>query len=185
VKAIAYALVLSIAASGLMIAPVSGAPASAIEPVPGDVEWPDNDVAVPYVEASSAAEAQAVLASASTARVTYGPCVLYPSTVYLRQSSGYNDVGSKPYTLCSQPVQSIQHKTQLATRRLLLWWTVRSTDIGGNFGVASYTQRNVGFTCQSTSSKVWKSSTTGTIVSGGRTYYATVFSPSKSVGCGT
>lgn len=147
-----------------------------------------------YVEASSPAQADAILSAleakpssdvlaAATAGVTYGPCVLYPSTVYLRASSNYGAVGSKPYTQCSVPVNSIRHSTDLRYKSFI-WWRLATTKTGGNSGVASYTQKNVEYYCVSKESTGWSGTTLGTMVYLGRTYYARVYQPVKTLACG-
>ncbi|MYM20987.1 hypothetical protein GSY69_13730 [Brevibacterium sp. 5221] len=141
-----------------------------------------------YVEADSPEEAQKIEkkldsgVSPQAAGVKYGPCTLTQSSVYVRKST--KGVGSKPVTKCTKKVTSIHHKTQLATRTALLWWKVRSTDTGGNKGAASYTQKNVSHPCKGSKKKVWRASTTGTIVSGGKTYYAVATSGAKKLACG-
>lgn len=143
---------------------------------------------VRYLEAASPADAlqkQEKLdsgVSTQAAGVKYGPCTLTQSHVYVRAST--HGVGSKPVTKCSKKVTSIHHKTQLATRMAGLWWKVRSTDSGSNRGAASYTQKNVSHPCKGSKKKVWRASTTGTIVSGGKTYYAVAMSASKKLSCG-
>lgn len=141
-----------------------------------------------YVEADSPAEAQEIQkkldsgVSPQAAGVKYGPCTLKQSNVYIRKST--KGVGAKPVTKCTEKVTSVHHKTQLATRTALLWWKVRSTDTGNNKGEASYTQKNASYTCKSSKNKVWRASTTGTVVSGGHTYYAVDTSGAKKLACG-
>lgn len=141
-----------------------------------------------YVEADSPEEAQKIEekleagVSLRAAGAKYGPCTLTQSNVYLRKST--KGVGAKPVTKCTKKVTSIHHKTQLATRVAFFWWKVRSTNSGGNHGAASYTQKNVSKSCKGTKNKVWQASTTGTIVSGGKTYYAVANSGARKLGCG-
>ena len=113
----------------------------------------------------------------------FGPCVLYPSVVYLRASSNYGAVGTKPYTQCSVLVSSIRHSTDLRYTSFI-WWRLATTKTGGNSGVASYTQRNVEYYCVSKESTGWSGTTLGTIVYGGRTYDARVYQPVKTLACG-
>lgn len=100
----------------------------------------------PYIEASSAEDAeqkfQALEDGGAAARATsvkYGPCTLYPSVMYLRASSKYGAVGSKPYTKCTVPVSSIRHAADLRYKSFIWWKKAGPTTTGGNSGVASYT----------------------------------------------
>ncbi len=114
----------------------------------------------------------------------YGPCVLYPSVVYLRKSSSYRDVGTKPYTKCDVAVTSIRHSTDLRYKSFIWWKKAGDTTTGGNSAASSYTQRNVGYRCVSDESTGWSGTTAGTIVYAGKTYYARVYQPVKTLDCG-
>lgn len=150
----------------------------------------------PYVEASSPAEAMKILnalqspqtaspsAKAAAGEVKYGPCVLYPTVIYLRTSGGGNTLGAKPYTKCSVPVTSIHHDTQLRYQWLWFWWRKADSYSGGNTGEANYTQRKVEWTCQGKDSTTWAGSTLGTIVYKGETYYALVYQTPVTKDCG-
>lgn len=142
------------------------------------------------VSADSPADAEKKLAAleaggptALAAAVSYGPCTLYPSVMYLRKSSNYSNVGTKPYTRCEVPVSSIRHSTDLRYKSFI-WWRKATTKTGGNSGVASYTQKNVEYRCVSSESTGWSGTTAGTIVYGGRTYYARVYQAVKTLDCG-
>lgn len=143
----------------------------------------------PYVQASSPEDALEKLTAlessgrASVANVRYGPCTLYPSVMYLRASSNYGAVGSKPYTRCTVAVSSIKHKTDVRYKSFI-WWRLATSKSGGNYGTASYTQKNVEYYCKSRESTAWSGTTLGTIVYGGRTYYARVYQPVKTLNCG-
>lgn len=141
--------------------------------------------------ADSPAEAEQVLDALETgdssmgvsaASVQYGPCVLYPSVIYLRKSTDYTAVGFKPYTTCSVPVTSIHHDSDLRYK-WYLWWRKAGTWSGGNRYVASYTQKNIAYTCKGTNSTTWGGTTLGTIVYGGKTYYARVYPPQNKLAC--
>lgn len=151
-----------------------------------------DDVALPspYIQATSPADAEkkfaAIEAGGNTARATsiqYGPCTLYPSVMYLRKSSNYRNVGTKPYTKCEVPVSSSNHSTDLRYKSFI-WWRKATTKSGGNTGVASYTQRNVEYRCVSNESTGWSGTTAGTISYGGKKYYARVYQPVKTLACG-
>lgn len=115
--------------------------------------------------------------------VRYGPCTLYPSNVYLRKSSGYAAVGFKPATKCTVPVTSIHHDSDIRYKWYLWWRKAGATHSGGNRGAASYTQRNVEYYCTGTTKTTFSGTTLGTIVYGGRTYYARVYMPVASLNC--
>lgn len=144
-----------------------------------------------YIAADSPADARAKFAAldaggarARAASVEFGPCTLYPSVMYLRKSTGYRGVGTKPYTKCDYAVASIHHDTDLRYKSFIWWRKAKSKD-GGNRGVASYTQKNIEYTCVSSESTAWTGTTAGTIVTNaGRTYYARVYQPVKTLDCG-
>jgi hypothetical protein len=145
----------------------------------------------PYVLANSPEEAVKKLSSlesrkksiqATVDSVDFGPCVLSPSNVYLRKSSNYGAVGTKPVTTCSQPVTSISHTTELVYNWYLLK-EIATTISGGNNGASSYTQKNVEYTCVGDTSTTWSATTLGTIVFGGRTYYSRVYTNENELKC--
>ena len=65
-----------------------------------------------------------------------------------------------------------------------IWWRLKGTKTAGNQGQASLQQKNVGFTCVSDERTGWGSTTLGTIVYGGHTYYARVYPDRVSLACG-
>ncbi|MFV0463015.1 MAG: hypothetical protein ACK5MP_07485 [Nostocoides sp.] len=151
-----------------------------------------------YVEASSPEEADAILtqlefsasssstdtlATAAALSVRFGPCTLYPADIHLRASSNYGAVGVKPYTKCTVPVSSIKHSTDLRYKSFI-WWRLATTKTGGNYGVASHTQKNAEYFCKSKEKTCWSGTTLGTIVYGGRTYYARAYQTAVSLSCG-
>lgn len=144
-----------------------------------------------YVQADSPAEANKILnrleapgsaKAMATLGVRFGPCVLYPTKVYLRTSGNKKVVGSKPYTKCSVRVSSIRHSTDLRHKKLL-WWKKAGTDKGGNTWEKTYTQKNVGYGCKGKSSTTWAGTTLGTIRYNGRTYYARVYQAARKLPC--
>ncbi len=173
-------------------------PAQAIEPdtLPDEVISARDSVPSQYVEASSPEEADMLLtqlessggsmsaSAAVAASVRYGPCVLNPSVMYLRESSNYEAVGTKPYTTCTVPVTSIRHSTDLRYKSFIWWKKAGSTHTGGNSGVASYTQKSVEYYCKSSEKTGWSGTTAGTIVYAGRTYYARVYQTATTLSCG-
>lgn len=198
--ATAVVLALTIAAAPATAATVTSdraLPAGAAPAVEVGTEKPGGEVVggpvapSPYIEAESEADAAAKFAaldaggvSALAASVTFGPCTLYPSVMYLRASSNYGAVGTKPYTRCEVPVTSIRHSTDMRYKSFIWWRKAGTTKTGGNSGVASYTQRNVEYYCVSRESTAWTGTTAGTIVYRGKTYYARVYQPVKTLACG-
>ncbi|WP_158013357.1 hypothetical protein, partial [Carbonactinospora thermoautotrophica] len=180
-------------ALGLLLAvcPAVAAHGTEADPIVGGEDDVLSSEASPYVLADSPAEAGAILAeledadpptSMTAASVQYGPCVLYPTTVYLRTSSNKKAVGFKPYTKCSVPVTSIHHESDLRYK-WYLWWRKAGTWKGGNWNASSYTQRNIEYFCKGSSSTTWAGTTLGTIVYRGRTYYARVYPTQKKLAC--
>lgn len=188
----------SIVTAALMIAPAANADTG-----PSRASAPSgySTGASPYVEADSPAEASKILAAlskggtaarqAEAAGVQYGPCTLNPTRVYLRKSSGYDDVGFKPYTDCSgKRVTSIHQDSTLYYEWSIpllpfSWWSADGTWSGGNYGEASYTQRTISRTCNGTDDTYWLGETHGRIVYNGRTYYATVDTDPAEWPCGS
>ncbi|WP_288799731.1 hypothetical protein [uncultured Arsenicicoccus sp.] len=144
-----------------------------------------------YIEASSPEEADQKLASlerggamAQAANVQYGPCTLYPTPTYLRTSSDRKNVGAKPRTVCSVPVTSINHASDLRYKSFIWWRKAGPTHTGGNRGVAKCEQKNVEYRCVSSEQTGWTGTTAGTIVYAGKTYYARVYFDERSLACG-
>ncbi|WP_181274673.1 hypothetical protein [Brevibacterium oceani] len=179
-------LVSSIASIALIASGAVASPAAADDSNDWSADSSTDDI-VRYVEADSPAEALETQEkldkglSAQAAGVKFGPCTLNMSNVWKRKSTG--GVGSKPYTVCTQNVTSIKHKSQLAQRTALLWWKVKATRGGGNKGVKRYEQKNLSAACKSNKKSVWRASTTGTIVYKGKTYYATNMTASYKLPC--
>lgn len=114
-------------------------------------------------------------------------CVLYPSVVYRRKSSGYQNVGFKPYTKCSHAATSIRQVAQLYKYHDfgLAREPVGRAFTAGNTGEASLTQRNIGVRCTNAKSTKWLGITKGTTVEGGRTYESEVATRDATLDCGT
>lgn len=150
-----------------------------------DAEFQAPATSSAYVAADSPGEAQELLnglAAGGFAKVavSYGPCTLYPSPIRIRSDG---KVGTKPQTKCSAPVTSIRHSTDMRYKSFI-WWRLKGTRKAGNQGRASLQQKNVGFSCVSDERSGWGSTTLGTIVYGGRTYYARVYPARVSLNCG-
>jgi hypothetical protein len=167
----------------------------AATPPPGLTSAPRSDgsddasASSPYILASGPADAERKLSALASRLpgvhpldVQYGPCVLKPSNVYLRKSWGYGAVGTKPQTTCTTAVTSIHHDTELHYA-WYLWWPSAGTWSGSNTGVAAYTQRNVAYSCVGDTTTTWQGTTLGTIVYGGHTYYARVYTPQAELDC--
>ena len=137
-----------------------------------------------YVLADSPSEANRVLdrldsGQLSAASVRYGPCTLHPSPI--RKRNGY--VRTKPHTKCTVSVTSIRHSTDLRYKSFI-WWKLKGTKTASNRGVASLQQKNAQFKCVSSEKSGWGSTTAGTIVYRGKTYYARVYPARVSLSCG-
>lgn len=114
----------------------------------------------------------------------YGPCILYPSKIHLRESSNYRTVGVKPYTICDRKVSSIRQTTDLRYKSFV-WWKLAKSSRGGNQNEMTYTQRGVEYHCKSRESSGWKGTTAGTITdTNGKTYYARVYQATQTLNCG-
>lgn len=138
-----------------------------------------------YIEARSPDEAYRYLeglqdGTIARASVRFGPCVLYPSPIRLRTSG---KVGTKPQTKCSVEVSSIHHSTDLRYKSFI-WWKLKGTREANNSREQSLQQKNVEFSCDGDERTGWASTTLGTIVYGGRTYYARVYPSNASLDCG-
>lgn len=140
---------------------------------------------VPYVAADDPAEAARLLRAQGTGRSTagsikFGPCVLYPSPIRIRTSGR---VGTKPHTKCEKYVTSIHHSTDLRYKSFI-WWKLKGTKKATGSRTRSLLQKNVEFSCDSSEKTQWASTTLGTIVYNGRTYYARVYPARESLPCG-
>lgn len=138
-----------------------------------------------YVAAASLGQALTTLdrleaGELAAGSVSFGPCTLYPSPIRLR-SNGW--VGTKPQTKCSAAVTSINHSTDMRYK-FLIWWRLKGTRTAGNQGQSSLQQKNVEFACDSDEETGWGSTTLGTVVYGGKTYYARVYPERVSLDCG-
>lgn len=146
-----------------------------------------------YIVASSLEEALAIFEEmdrsgplkkiGSSYSYDISPCNLHASSVYLRKSSGYKSVGSKPYTKCKYPVTSISHVTGIDYRSWLWWNSAGPDSKGGNRGVSSYTQRDVAYRCSSLEENTFRGTTFGIVVFQGETYYSRVHTPTRELGC--
>ncbi|ROS52699.1 hypothetical protein EDF50_1164 [Frigoribacterium sp. PhB24] len=56
---------------------------------------------------------------------------------------------------------------------------------GGNRGESRYEQRNIDPHCKNTKRTTWFTVTNGTVVSGGKSYYAQTVGPKRTLACGT
>ena len=65
-----------------------------------------------------------------------------------------------------------------------IWWKLKGTKTASNRGVASLQQKNAQFKCVSSEKSGWGSTTAGTIVYRGKTYYARVYPARVSLSCG-
>ncbi len=138
-----------------------------------------------YVAASDPAEAERLLDGLESGRVAaagvaYGPCKLYPSPIRIRSDG---KVGTKPQTKCTTAVTSIRHSTDMRYKSFI-WWKLKGTKTAANAGQSSLQQKNVGFACVSDESSGWGSTTLGTVVLGGKTYYARVYPDRVTLKCG-
>lgn len=158
-----------------------------------DVDWDQlTHQPIPYVQADSPQEAIALLddlestdataRTAAAAAASFGPCVLYPSVIYFRTSSNLGALGFKPYTKCSSAVTSIHHESTLRYEYFGLW-LVAQNKTGGNYGVASYTQRNIEYYCVGTIPTDFGGTTLGTVVYAGHTYYSRVYTERVEKDC--
>ncbi|MGN6610214.1 MAG: hypothetical protein ACTHLJ_00415 [Angustibacter sp.] len=176
---VAAAVLASLAPSAAQAAPTADAPTTAAL----DARTaPDPSR---YVAAPDAAAAERLLDGLAAGRVAaagvqYGPCVLYPSPIRIRTDG---KVGTKPHTKCSVPVTSIHHSTDMRYKSFI-WWRLKGTKTASNRGQAGLQQKNVGFSCASDEQSGWGSTTLGTIVYGGKTYYARVYPARVSLACG-
>ncbi|MCO1339430.1 hypothetical protein BJH93_11080 [Kocuria polaris] len=193
-------LVSAFLASGLALAaPAAAAPAGDTEPPPGV------QTETQYVQADSQEEAERLLdqleaeqqgvssdggsegvpqpALRAGSKVKYGPCTLHSDGVYLRASSGYQNVGFKSYTKCSTKVTSISHKNTLRQKNLINWKLVSPTEGGSNknYGATALSSKSINYSCPKKGKHWWSGSTLGTMIYKGETYYARSYAPVSKV----
>ena len=122
----------------------------------------------------------------SNASTVASPCTLYPSVVYLRSYGAY--VGTKPYTICSVPVTSINHQTEIEKQSQLGYWEqVGPLFNTYNFNQSSLSPTSVEIQCKNQLMTNWDSFTKGTVVYQGVTFYAQIGAANGPIqlGCGT
>lgn len=115
--------------------------------------------------------------------VQYGPCYLEPRYIHWRTKSGPGArIGFKPVTKCETKVSLIKHETRLMYEYWNFWKTAYSQPWKASN--TSYTeQTNLDFYCRGDVRTLFWGDTKGTIVYGGKEYYAYVMPPSMRFNC--
>lgn len=147
-----------------------------IEILPAD----GSTVAVP--EAGSTATSMQALATTSSASV----CSVFSQSVYIRQSSGYGGVGTKPTTSCTLPFRSVTMYTTVAKKNSFGWWLNQGNFVGSATSMYSYTNNYITVYCTNNKATVWNAVTEHAIVA----YYGTLMdlyssSGQSTLNCGT
>ena len=145
---------------------------------------------VEYVELPEPGNIDAIQDSSSAQRlsspagVNYGPCLLSLEYLHLRKSGGYQTVGYKAKTTCSEIVESIHHDTDLRYKFSVWWLKAGSTTSSSNRFQRSLYQQNVAFPCKNNNNTTWSGTTAGTIIHKGKPYYARKYVPVNTLACG-
>ncbi|MBT1671828.1 hypothetical protein [Curtobacterium flaccumfaciens] len=137
------------------------------------VDEANQQAAVPYDEESSEPNGEF-----STFGIKFGPCMFYPSGTWLRASSGYNDLGSKPMAKCSKTMAKLSF-TSHPVRKNYVWvietgstefWPAQTHTA---YNTSKYTDNNLRYKClnQHGGKHFWYFKTTGSALSKGGTWY--------------
>lgn len=114
----------------------------------------------------------------STFGIKFGPCRFYPSGTWLRASSGYQDLGSKPTAKCTKKMAKLSF-TSHPVRKNYVWvietgstefWPAQTHSA---YNTSKYTDNNLRYKClnQSRGNHFWYFKTTGSALSMGGTWY--------------
>lgn len=116
----------------------------------------------------------------------YYNCVLYPSVVHKRTSSGKSSVGAKPYTKCTAgtPTKITHSSTLYKARWLGLNWEAMVTRSNSNTNQRNLTLKTVEWRCVNSNESNFIQRTTGTSVQKGRTFHAQVSTAKARLTCG-
>lgn len=135
-------------------------------------------ITIPYMLSESPSINGAVTRSGS-----YGPCTLKLDHVHLRKSGGWGTAGFKAHTHCTAKVTSIHHSSDLRYK-YYSWWKLA---VGGVTADARNTtdlnQTNLEFRCNGKVNTSFIGTTVGTVVYGGKTYYARGYSKTALLPC--
>ncbi|WP_242676932.1 hypothetical protein [Rhodococcus sp. ABRD24] len=152
---------------------------------PATDEIPNGDnIAIAYFDAIENGQP----APAARGTVSYGPCKIEPRYIHWRTRSGtgmgYGVAGFKPYTWCDVAVESIKHESDLRYKYWTTWPRAISATEQTTMGpVISFEQKNLSFHCTGKVMTRFGGRTMGTIIYGGKTYYAAVYPPTKELDC--
>lgn len=118
--------------------------------------------------------------------VDIAPCKLVVQNVYLRQSFGYNGVGTKATTTCSFPVTSISHTTYVE-KLGFFGWSTQGVFPASNQVSSTLYQTDVGVNCANGLPTTWSAYTSGKVIYKGVEYFANVRAANVSAefDCGT
>lgn len=92
-------------------------------------------------------------------------CTTSSQSVYIRQSSGYGGVGTKPTTACTESFQSLTVSTQLAKKNTFGFWINQGSPfVKSVTGLLTYTNKDITLKCTNTKATTWKAVTEHKIV---------------------
>jgi hypothetical protein len=120
-------------------------------------------------------------------QVTSVTCQLDTGYAYLRTSFNKTAVGFKPVTTCPFPVTSISMTSQMYKYHDFGLFTTAqgAPSARDNQGEMSLTDRNIAVGCTDTKTTTWYGVTDGTVIIGGKPFYATAATPDADLACGT
>lgn len=127
----------------------------------------------------------------STRGLRYGPCVLNASGTWFRKSSGYNNIGAKPSTVCSKRVAQIDmtsHPVRLTYALGFIptgvkeYWPAVTHKA---YNTSKFTDKNLGFPCRDfRGSASWYVTTLGHVRTyNNLNYYVWNHSSTTRLGC--
>lgn len=143
-------------------------------PTPESVaEEANQESTVPYGENSEQSEG-----GFSTFGIKFGPCWFYPSGTWLRASSGYQNLGSKPRAECSKTMAKISFTSHPVRKNYVFVIETGSTEFwpaqtNTAYNTKKYTDKKLGYEClnQSGGKHFWYFKTMSSALSKGGTWY--------------
>jgi len=114
-------------------------------------------------------------------------CTLYPDNIYLRQSFGYNGVGSKGHINCNIPVTSLSLTLTIQKLNSAGWLQLGSWATNNRNSSSLQSDLSAGVNCTNTKQTIWSAWFYATAVYQGVTYYvsASAQNGAQSFPCGT
>ena len=113
---------------------------------------------------STSLKARAVVAATATSI-----CEVSSQGIWIRKSSGYGAVGTKPTATCTLPFRTLSMSTAMAKRNTFGAWIVQKTFTATAASKLTFTNTDINLWCTNTKLTTWNALTTNKIVMNGGT----------------